>query len=67
MFSLGFMTDAFSSPIELGYYGNEVGTSLSAWKQFGVFQIVPEPTTILLLGLGLGMMGLAVAIWKFKN
>ncbi len=70
MCSLGLLNTAFSLPVSMEHYSAirvDEGTNLSTWGQFKVLQPMYEPTTMLLLGLGLGMMGLAVAIWKFKN
>ncbi len=70
--SLGLLNIAYSLPIApiAEHYGAiriDGGSNLSTWDQFKVLQPLYEPTTMLLLGLGLGMMGLVVAVWKLKS
>ncbi len=69
MCSSGLLNMAYSLPIAEQYGAIRIdgGSNLSAWDQFRVLQPLYEPTTMLLLGLGLGMMGLVVAVWKFKG
>ncbi len=69
MCSLGLLNMAYSLPIAEHYGAIRIdgGSNLSTWDQFKVLQPLYEPTTMLLLGLGLGMMGLVVAVWKFKS